>query len=81
MAWYRRQEVGLDREFLEAIHDAIGGVRRKPSGFAKRRRDYRAVLVRRFPYTIYFRVVGDVIRVAAVLHHRRGEKARSRRLR
>lgn len=52
MAWYRRQELGLEREFLEAIHDAIERVRRKLGGFGKRRRDYRAVLVRRFPYTV-----------------------------
>jgi plasmid stabilization system protein ParE len=36
--------------------------------------------VQRFPYVIYYRLVGQEIRVAAILHHRRGQKARDRRL-
>ena len=78
MAWYRKQEIGLDREFLDAVDETIRRVRRNPGGFAKRRRDYRAVLVRRFPYIIYYRVVGEEIRLAAVLHQRRGQKAHER---
>ncbi len=80
MAWYRRKEIGLDRVFVDAVDDAIRRMRQKPGSYAKRRREYRALLLRRFPYVVYFRIVGDEIRVAAVLHQRRGHKARDRRL-
>ena len=72
MAWYRSQEPGLDREFLIEVDASIKRVRRKPSGYARRLREYRTVIVRKFPYTMYYRLVGEEIRIAAVLHHRRG---------
>jgi plasmid stabilization system protein ParE len=80
MAWYRKQQQGLDRAFLTEIDAAIERVRQNPESYPKRYREYRAVLVRRFPFVMYFRIVGDEVRVAAVLHYRRGATARDRRL-
>lgn len=79
--WYREQEPGLDRKFIEEVDACINRIRRGPDSYAKRRREYRAAMLRRFPYTVYYRTVGTEIRIVAVLHHRRGPKARERRLR
>jgi plasmid stabilization system protein ParE len=81
LTWYRNQAAGLDDDFIAGFEQALAQIRQGPLRFAKRRREYRAVLMRQFPYTIYFRIVGDVIRIAAVLHQRQGPKARDRRLR
>lgn len=47
MAWYRQKGIGLDGEVLNAVDAAIARGRRNPGGYAKRHREYRAVLVKR----------------------------------
>jgi toxin ParE1/3/4 len=80
MTWYRTREPGLELEFVSEIDNALNRVSKRPAHDAKRINEYRAVLVRRFPYTIYYRLAGAEIRITAVLHQRRGERARDRRL-
>jgi plasmid stabilization system protein ParE len=80
MAWYSAEQEGLGLEFLQSVDEAIRQVQVNPGAYRKRRREYRGILLKRFPYTLYFRVVGDTVRIAAVLHHRRGPAARRRRL-
>lgn len=78
--WYASQDKKLRLDFVAAVDVAISKISAKPEGYAKRLRDYRVVLVRRFPYVIYYRLVAGEIRIAAVLHQSRGIKARTRRL-
>ena len=80
MAWYRDQQIGLELEFLAEVDKVLKRIAQRPTKYAKRLKEYRAVLVRRFPFTVYYRLVGSEIRVAAVLHHRPGQTARNRRL-
>lgn len=43
----------------------------RPESFAIRERDLRRVNLQRFPYHFLFRIVGDVVRILVVRHHRR----------
>jgi plasmid stabilization system protein ParE len=75
-AWYDDQRPGLGDEFLAAIADAFTRLEQNPEQFPFYYRDFRRVLVERFPYKVFFRTRGeaDVI-VFRVLHsasdHRR----------
>lgn len=51
--WYASREPGLKQAFAEAIAAAVD-------------RAVRRLVVRRFPYAVYFREVGDEILVLAV---------------
>jgi plasmid stabilization system protein ParE len=81
IAWYRAQEPGLGREFLAEVDDTMKRIAKRSTSHAKRLQEYRAAHVQRFPYIVYFRIVANEIRISAVLHHRRGKRARDSRLR
>ena len=55
------------REFRLHVEEAVG----RPESFALRERDIRRANLRRFPYHVLFRVVGDAVRILVVRHHRR----------
>ncbi|MBM3832231.1 MAG: hypothetical protein FJ403_02920 [Verrucomicrobia bacterium] len=43
----------------------------RPESFSIRERDIRRVNLEQFPYHFLFRIVGDVVRILALRHHRR----------
>ena len=70
--WYERQRNGLGTEFLEALRATMDLVLVHPEAFPVLRRGARRALVqRRFPYGLYFRVEGDVVLLVACLHAKR----------
>lgn len=69
-AWYESQRSGLGIEFVLELDAALARAADTPESYAKRYRNARRVLLRRFPYAIYFLHEGDVVEVLAVLHQR-----------
>jgi toxin ParE1/3/4 len=79
-SWYEAQQSGLGQRFLEAIDAAFERIQSRPLAFPIVQRDARRALVGRFPYSIYFRLRGDEIRVLAVVHQSRHPKHWRRRI-
>lgn len=50
------------------VDAAIAGIARQPELFPPIHRGLRRVLVRRFPYAVFYRIDPDAARVVAVLH-------------
>jgi plasmid stabilization system protein ParE len=71
VAWYESQRLGLGREFVFAVDHAISAACEAPQQFPPMFRDIRCVRVRRFPYSVFFRIRYDHIVVLAVFHARR----------
>ncbi len=69
--WYDRQRPGLKDEFLAAVTEAISSMAENPRQFAVLYREVRRVLVRRFPYGVYYRLLNDRVLVVACMHARR----------
>jgi plasmid stabilization system protein ParE len=70
--WYERQRAGLGNEFLAALRSTMDLVLVHPEAFPVLHRDARRALVqRRFPYGLYFRIDGDVLILVACLHAKR----------
>lgn len=68
IAYYERQLDGLGRDFLDqvsAVYDRIGANLFK---YQVLRSDIRRALCRRFPYSVFFAIEGDVVVILAVLH-------------
>ncbi len=79
-AWYEAEQSGLGNSFLDAVQSALDGLVAGPLRYPVAVRDARRVLVARFPYSIYFRLHNDEIRVIGVLHQHRDPRLLKRRL-
>lgn len=80
--WYESQRAGLSREFCEAVEAAVLRIERNPKGFPLLYKDFRQVLVRRFPYALIYRVRPKRLEIEAVFHTHRDPnswKSRARR--
>jgi plasmid stabilization system protein ParE len=69
--WYERQAPGLGEEFLAAVDRRLAEIQTAPDRFPRISPRLRRALLRRFPYAIFFTIVGDMISVVACMHGRR----------
>lgn len=80
-AWYEAQQPGLGIEFLLELDAAIERAAETPPVYAKVFMDARRVLMRRFPFAVYFLYEHDVVEVFAILHQRRARSLWQSRVR
>ena len=66
--WYERERIGLGLQFLTELTATYDRVLAGPLGYQILRSRTRHALLRRFPYAVYFSVIGDVVVVTTVLH-------------
>ncbi|MGC4002079.1 MAG: type II toxin-antitoxin system RelE/ParE family toxin [Pirellulales bacterium] len=69
--YYESSVPTFGKQFLDAIDDAIALISRSPERCAVVEHDIRRYILRRFPFSIYFRVEYDLIRILAFKHHSR----------
>lgn len=69
--WYENQRTGLGEEFVAETTATIGLLARGPELHPEYYRGFRRILMRRFPYKIFYRLEGNQIIVFRVLHSRR----------
>jgi plasmid stabilization system protein ParE len=63
--WYDSQERGLGREFLRSFRAATALLRRNPFQYQKVTMESRRVLLRRFPYSVFYEVHGNEVVILA----------------
>src|SRR5215510_4054160 len=69
--WYDGQRAGLGSEFLAAVAFVLERIEENPLAYPIVRGATRRILVRRFPYSVFYVVDPDLIAVTAVMHGRR----------
>lgn len=72
--WYEERSRGLGSEFLRGISLGFRAIERAPAQFPIAVDDMRKVVLRRFPYTIYFVILQRHISVVGVMHAKRHPK-------
>jgi plasmid stabilization system protein ParE len=72
--WYEAQQGGLGDEFLAAVSTVIESLVAHPERFPIVYRQTRRVNLRRFPYSLFYRIVDDQIIVVACMHGRRNPR-------
>ena len=72
--WYEKERAGLGSEFLEAVDKLVRTIAENPERFTVIRKDVRRAVLRRFPYSIFYRVVSADIVVVACFHAKRNPK-------
>jgi len=68
--WYEKQRPGLGLEFVLELDAALERVAQSPENYPLQYRHARRVLLRRFPYAVYFTWINERINAFAVLHQR-----------
>ena len=67
--WYESQREGLGDEFLTALTATRDQLLDYPEAHPVLHRDTRrALLPRRFPYGLYYRIMGESIAIVACMH-------------
>lgn len=66
--WYENERQGLGLEFLDELREGYNRIVAGPLKYEELRGGIRRVLLRRFPYAVYFATEGDIVVVVAVLH-------------
>ena len=57
--WYTKQRVGLGDEFLAAVGTVVESLTMYPERFPIVYRQARRANLRRFPYSLFYRIVDD----------------------
>lgn len=72
ITYYNGCSAGLGSEFLNEFERQVLKIASNPFQWAEVERGVRRTLLRRFPYTVYFRVVNmELLRITVVKHQRR----------
>lgn len=77
--WYEERVSGLGSDFLLNVDAAFHSILRNPHLFPVVHNNLRRVLIRRFPYQIFFVLEDKRIVVLAVFHARRNPRRWMRR--
>jgi toxin ParE1/3/4 len=72
--WYEGQREGLGMEFLTAVEEVFDRIRETPELYAPEYKSVRRVGVNRFPYVVYYRIVGAGVEVLSVQHGSRNPR-------
>ena len=71
LQWYSRQRKGLEAEFMLCVDEALQRISRNPELYPVVHRNARRVIVRRFPFVVFYECGEQEIKVLAVFHSRR----------
>jgi len=77
--WYDAQRAGLGDEFLDCVDEMFEQIRQLPKLGRQVYASLRRRLVRRFPYSIIYRIDDDQITVIAVYHGKRDPRGWQKR--
>ena len=69
--YFNNRVPGLGADLLEEINQAVAAIVKTPTRWRIIDEDIRRYSIKRFPYTIFYRVEPVRIRILAVAHHRR----------
>lgn len=71
--YYEQKSKGLGLEFMRSLDAVIQSIKRNPLAYQKIHKEARRVLLRKFPYAVFYVAETNRITVIACFHQRRGE--------
>lgn len=69
--WYEEQREGLGEEFVRHVREGMNAIKARPESRPTVWEDVRRLILKHFPYAIFYVVDATRVAVIAVLHHRR----------
>lgn len=77
--WYEKRSIGLGSEFLLCVEEGLENIRRNPDLYPVVHRNIKRLLIRKFPYGIFYFTKQNLIIIVAVFHGRRNPAYRRSR--
>ncbi|MFH0924491.1 MAG: type II toxin-antitoxin system RelE/ParE family toxin [bacterium] len=72
--WYEEKKVCLGEDFLRMFYACTNRINLSPFLYRKVYGEFRRCLLRRFPYTIYFKIEDELIVIFGIFHSARNPK-------
>lgn len=72
--WYEERVRGLGVRFRAEVDDAIAKISDNPLLYPDLFHGNRRYVMKRFPYNIWFRVMGSDVLIMAIIHGKRGPR-------
>ena len=69
--WYEERRAGLGAQLLEVVDRALKDLEERAEKYPLYYREFRSVLLRRFPYKVFYRVENERVVVFRILHAKR----------
>lgn len=66
--WYEEQALGLGYEFVDSVYGAIRRIKQYPLAGSDFGEGVRRVLIRRFPYCLWYAIEDELLVIYAVAH-------------
>lgn len=70
-SWYEEADPGLGQRFVRAVRDAATLIGENAEMFAPVHQDVRRILLRKFPYSLFYVVEADAVVILGCFHGRR----------
>lgn len=70
VAYYEDKAEGLGTDFLSEAERVFDELREFPEMGTEMEEEIRRFLLQRFPFSVLYKIHGDVVRIVAVMHHR-----------
>jgi toxin ParE1/3/4 len=72
--WYEEQKEGLGDLFLSELSRCYTKLEKNPLFYQKLKKNYRHLVLNKFPYVLIFEIIGEEIIIFAVFHTARSLK-------
>ncbi len=69
--WYESQQLNLGGEYLNEIAAAFDKLAENPKAYPAIHRETRRLLLQRFPFGVFYRIIDNRVIVLAVMHSSR----------
>lgn len=70
-SWYAGREDHLGDEYFQEVESVLARIADNPQAFQLASRGRRKAHLKRFPYTIFYRIHPDRVRVLSIRHDKR----------
>jgi len=70
-AWYDERKEHLGDEFFQEVERVLASIAANPQAFPQSSRGRRKAHLKQFPYTIFYRIHTDRVRILTIRHDKR----------
>lgn len=73
--WYRSQKPGLENEFVSELDKNLSLLKQNPLLFEIKHKNFRVVILKKFPYLVYYFIDQNNVRILAVIGAKQNQKS------
>jgi plasmid stabilization system protein ParE len=69
--WYENASRGLGKRFYENFENSLNRIKKNPNAFLEIEPSVRRILIKKFPYKLFYTISGNKIFVIGIMHAKR----------